>query len=358
VVYIESIIEEFAKEGHETFFLSHAEYGETHKNLERFGCKVFSKPVERKGFFQYYFTRVNVLAQFCREFNIDIVYSHFQEANIIAVLSQYFTRAKIVITRHHSDCAFLDKNWKERWADRIINLTARHYITTSPKVFDQTVMIEGRHADKVMLVNYGYNFSRFNAVNHENVASIRKEFPTSLLLVQAARFIEEKRPKQLIDAVSTIVEKGQDVKLLMLGRGPMESEIKNHIRERRMEEYIHVVGFKLNVMDYYAAADLVVHFSLTEASNSAMKEAAITDTPVAVCEDVGDFSEYIQSEKNGFLLSKQDPGRDLIELITRIGNQEFDLPEMGRRLHKDVLERFSISNVIHFYNRLNASLLK
>jgi glycosyltransferase involved in cell wall biosynthesis len=111
-------------------------------------------------------------------------------------------------------------------------------------------------------------------------------------------------------------------------------------------------------MDYYAAADLVVHFSMTEASNSAMKEAAITNTPVAVCEDVGDFSDYIRPGKNGFLLSKKDPVPDFVDILLRIQRGEFDLTEMGRTLHKDVLDKFSIENVIHQYRELNASLFK
>jgi L-malate glycosyltransferase len=358
VVYIESVVEEFSREGHETFFLSHAEYGETHRNLERFGCRVFSEPTQRTNFFQYYFARVRSLAEFCNEYNIDIVYSHFQEANLIAVLAQYFTKAKFVINRHHSDCAYLDNNWKEKWADKIINTFSNCYIATSPKVYDQIVVREGTNPSKVKLINYGYNFSRFSKVSMTNVDAIRNEFRSPLLLVQAARFIPEKRPLQLIDAIEEIIQKGQPVILLLLGKGPMEEQIHEYIQAKKLNEYIRIVGFKLNVMDYYAAADLVVHFSMTEASNSAMKEAAITNTPVAVCEDVGDFSDYIRPGKNGFLLSKKDPVPDFVDILLRIQRGEFDLTEMGRTLHKDVLDKFSIENVIHQYRELNASLFK
>ena len=149
---------------------------------------------------------------------------------------------------------------------------------------------------------------------------------------------------------------GLDIELLVLGRGPMEEKIANYIAKHSLTDRIFMIGFKLNVMDYFAAADLVVHFSLTEASNSAMKEAAITDTAVAVCNDVGDFDEYIEHGKNGFLLDKQNPKSDFIEIIRRIDRGEYNLVEIGKQLHKDVVARFDIKNVIYEYRNINQAI--
>jgi glycosyltransferase involved in cell wall biosynthesis len=358
VVYIESIVEQFAKEGHQTYFVSHAEKGDTHSNLEKFGCKTFALPVGRNSFFQYYKDRVFSLTRFCKEHEIDIVYSHFQEANIISVLAQFFCKSTFVITRHHSDCAFIDNNWKEKWADRIINSFAKVYIATSPKVYKQIVEIEGANPQKVMLINYGYNFLNFQGVNRENVEKIKKEYPSKIRVVMAARFISEKRHFLLIDAFKELIEAGFDIKLLLLGRGPMEEEVADYIQLIKANDRIFVIGFRLNVMDYFAAADLVVHFSLSEASNSAMKEAALTDTVIAVCKDVGDFEEYIEYGKNGFLLDKQNPKSDFIEIIRRIDKGEYNLTEMGKQLHEDVIARFDIKNVIDQYRHINESIQK
>lgn len=356
VVYIESIVEQFANDGHQTYFVSHSEKGATHMNLEKFGCKTFALPVTRKSFFRYYKSRISLLASFCKEYEIDIVYSHFQEANIIAVLAQFFCKSTFVITRHHSDSAFVDNNWKEKWADRIINRFAKLYIATSPKVYNQIVEIESANPKKTKLINYGYNFQNFQEVNRDNVEKIKMEYPSKILLVMAARFTSEKRHLLLIDAINEVIVAGLDIELLVLGRGPMEEKIANYIAKHSLTDRIFMIGFKLNVMDYFAAADLVVHFSLTEASNSAMKEAAITDTAVAVCNDVGDFDEYIEHGKNGFLLDKQNPKSDFIEIIRRIDRGEYNLVEIGKQLHKDVVARFDIKNVIYEYRNINQAI--
>ena len=357
VVYIESVLEEFARQGHNTYFVSHAEKGETHRNLEKFGCKTYSMPINRSSFLQYYFKRSSVLAKFCKKHNIDVVYSHFQEANLIAVFAQYLCKSKFVINRHHTDCAYLDNNLKEKYGDKIINRLAGTYIATSPKVYDQIVRVEKTNPDKVKLINYGYNFDTFVRPDSKEVERIKKTFATNLLLVKGARFIPEKRHQDLIKSVRDLVDQGFNFKLLLLGRGPTESEIRNSIIEYDLEEHVYVEGFKLNIMDYYSAADLVVHFSLSEASNSAMKEAALTCTPVAVCNDVGDFDEYIVHEENGFIMDKNDPTDDFKSIIKDCLQGKYDLPSIGARLEKDVISRFDIKNVSRTYRELNKSLV-
>ena len=236
VPYIESVAECFANDGHTIYFLSHAAKGETHRNLEQFGCKTFSHELYRSSFLQYYKARVSNLAKFCRENTIDIVYSHFQEANLISVIAQYFCKATFVINRHHSDCAFIDDNWKERWGDKIINRLAKGYISTSPKVHHQIVDIEKTNPKKVRLINYGYNFDKLPKADSGKVAEIRRDYRAKLLLVKAARFIPEKRHIQLIEAMDSLINSGHDIKLLLLGEGPLAETLKSHIHSHVGEE--------------------------------------------------------------------------------------------------------------------------
>lgn len=351
VPYIESVAEQFVKEGNRTFFISHAERGRTHRNLENFGCETFAMPIKRKSFLSYYISRISHLARFCRNNGIDVVYSHFQEANLISVLAQYFCKATFVINRHHTDCAFVDNNWREKWSDKIINRLAKVYIAPSLKVEKQIIEVEKGNPSNVKLINYGYNFANLPKIDFQKVNEIRKSYPAKILLVKAARYIPEKRHLTLIDTMRRL--SGYDIKLLLLGSGPLEVEIKNQIQTSNLNEVVFQLGFRDNVMDYFAAADLVVHFSTSEASNSAIKEAGITGTPVAVCQNVGDFDDYIKDGKNGFLLNKENPGPDLIDIINRIVSGEYDLKQMGKKLHDDVVERFDIKNVIEDYRRLN-----
>ena len=65
-----------------------------------------------------------------------------------------------------------------------------------------------------------------------------------------------------------------------------------------------------------AACDLMIHPSLSDASNSAIKEMGLLSKAVAVCSEVGDFDEYIVNDVNGFLMS---PINFLMQLLKSSG---------------------------------------
>ncbi len=353
VVYIESVAEEFVRQGHQVFFASHEEKGDTHRAFESFGCETFSLPVTKTNPVLYHLRRIRTLVRFCRQYKIDVVYSHFQEANIVSAMAQFFCRARFILTRHHSDCAYLDNNVKEKVADWIINCLAKQQIAPSTKVLNQIVNVEGGTRSNVQLIKYGYNFSRFPRPDEANVESIRSRFGDGFLLVKAARFIPEKRHAELIHAVGRLREMGYSFRLVLLGRGPLEEELRQKVAEKGLDDMIYFAGFQRNIQDYYAAADIVVHFSLSEASNSAIKEAGLVRTPVAVCDDVGDFSDYVESGRNGFLLSRNNPGDDFVTLMKDVLNNRYNLIQIGNALHDDVIMHFNIKNVIAAYDSLN-----
>jgi len=352
-IYIESIAEQLAIRGNKIFFLTHEEYGVSHQNMEKWGTKTFSSKIIRRAGIIYYFKRILYVAFFCRKNKINIVYSHYQESNIIAVFAQFLCQAKFIFTRHHTDCAFIDSNWKERWADKIINRLAKYQIAPSKKVFIQLVKIEHANPEKIKLINYGYNFNAITEPNPIVVKEIRRNYFSKILLLTAARLIPEKRHNLLINEVNKLVSVGVNVKLVILGRGPLEEEIKQLIEELKLENNIFYLGFKSNIMDYYAASDLIVHFSESEASNSAIKEASLTNTPVMVCNNVGDFDDYIVDGQNGFILDKDIPGLSFSVVIEKILNDEYNLNQIGSQLHQDVKDRFDISNVIDQYLQFN-----
>lgn len=355
VVYIESVAEQFVLQGHRVTFLSHSEKGETHVNLQRLGCEISIMPRSIKIPGVHVVMRILQLARFCRAKKIDIVYSHFQEANIVSVFTQFLCNSRFVITRHHSDSARVKNYRRQRLADRIISQLARLYIATSRVVYNEIVIVEKTNPVKVKMINYGYNFHNLRAVNPAEVKVIRETFPAGMLLVMAARFISAKRHHELIDAVKELVNRGYDIKLLLPGMGPLERGVSDYVKRLNLSDRIFLPGFELNVMDYFAAADLVVHFSSSEASNSAIKEAALTGTSVAVCTEVGDFDDYIIHGLNGFLLDKENPGKDFVRLVDQIFRKEYDLDSMGKRLLEDVVRKFDIGNVMHLYNEINAS---
>jgi glycosyltransferase involved in cell wall biosynthesis len=90
-----------------------------------------------------------------------------------------------------------------------------------------------------------------------------------------------------------------------------------------------------------AAADLLIHPSLTEASSNVVKEMGLLKKPVAVCEHVGDFDDYIKDMENGYILQTLSL-KDSIERVIRDAySRKEALRGMGEKLNQSVLNLFS-----------------
>jgi glycosyltransferase involved in cell wall biosynthesis len=122
--------------------------------------------------------------------------------------------------------------------------------------------------------------------------------------------------------------------------------------DHQLQNNIFLVGRKDNIFDYIAAADIFLHLSNSEASNSAVKEVALYNKPVIVCKGVGDFETYITEGENGFLVPIKNPSLNSIFIIELICNKTIDINAIGQKFNSTVLSLFTIDNVIEKYEAL------
>ena len=125
--------------------------------------------------------------------------------------------------------------------------------------------------------------------------------------------------------------------------GPLKPQIEKFITENGLETHILLPGFRNDFIDFMAVSDILIHPSLTEASNNVVKEMGLMEKAVAVCRDVGDFNDYIEDGRNGFLIDRKNLEISVEEIIRRAYADKEQLRSMGRELKRDVLNRFSDS---------------
>ena len=128
-----------------------------------------------------------------------------------------------------------------------------------------------------------------------------------------------------------------------MDEGPLHSKLAEFIEKNDLGNHIFMVGFREDFVNYMAAADLLIHPSLTEASNNVVKEMGLLQKGVAVCRHVGDFNDYIREDMNGYFLERDD----LLQTIGSVIRDAYAYPDkingFGKELRKDVLKQFSDS---------------
>ena len=74
--------------------------------------------------------------------------------------------------------------------------------------------------------------------------------------------------------------KGQNIHLVLIGEGPAEQEILKEIENNNLQDIIHVVGSRNNVMEWMKQSDIYASLSWFEGFPGVLVEAAMSGLPV------------------------------------------------------------------------------
>ena len=341
-VSLETLFRELTNKGYQVNMLTMCERGDLHYELEKYGISTYAYDLTKSNSLVFYMKQMLHLVKFCKQNQVDVIFSHLQMANLVAVFADFFIHTRVVAFRHHD----FSRTRNEALGDKIINLLTEFIVVPSTGVRNLMLKNERVDADRLLLIPYMYDFSKYEYPDKDQVAQLRGRYIRSdrtLLLIMVARLVPSKRHTLVFQTVSQLVRQGYDLQVLVLDEGPEKAKLLKVVQELELEDHIHFIGFTRQVTYYLAAADIMIHPSLSEASNSAVKEAGLLEKAVAACQDVGDFSDYIVQEENGFLLTKEHTGQDIYKVIKRVYSERGLLKIMGKKLRETVLQKFSMS---------------
>ncbi len=129
--------------------------------------------------------------------------------------------------------------------------------------------------------------------------------PTARLVLTAGRLDDQKGHRTLLGAAPAVLRRAPDVHFLWLGRGPLESELRAHIRAHGLEGHVHLLGHRDDAPDLLAAADLFVLPSLFEGLPLAVLEAMRAGLPVVGTRVCG-IDEIVRDRHTGRLVPPLD----------------------------------------------------
>jgi len=363
-VAIETLCKAVKEAGHELLVLTLSERGAFHEALEEMKIKTYTLVLPRKPSWKYFLKHSRSLVKFCRQHRIDFVWSHLQEANLAALFAQPFLKARVIPFRHHAESAFyaemgeqfgMSRNKNEQRVDKLINRLAKKIVIPSSGVWQSMEKYEGCDMSKVRLIPYIYDFTTYQKPDPGKVKTLRDEYPCNLLLIMVSRMVAAKQHMTVFETVKKLVDEGLSLKMIVMDDGPIRPVLEEFINKNDLCDHIIMTGFRDDFVNYMAAADLLIHPSLTEASNNVVKEMGLLQKAVAVCKDVGDFNDYITEEQSGYFLDRNNLPQTIESAIRDAYAQPDKIKRFGSELRKDVLKYFSDSaeNRQRFLDLLN-----
>lgn len=189
--------------------------------------------------------------------------------------------------------------------------SVRHVIANSREARDTLITQHAIAADKISVI---YNSLVFPASTPAtNSSATREAFrarhgasPATTVLVCVAMFRPEKNQRGLIETVAALPA-DLDWQLWLAGDGPARGDCEKRVASGKLESRVKFLGFQRDPSALYAAADIAVHASASEALSNFLIEAQAHGVPAVVFQAQG-MEECFISGETGWAIPRDDPG--------------------------------------------------
>ncbi len=130
---------------------------------------------------------------------------------------------------------------------------------------------------------------------------IVKKSNEQIIILIVSRFETYKDYNTALNSFKLLVENTKrEVFLDIVGTGPLETDIRNWVKENDMERRIKIHINPENIFDYYRRAYVFLQTSLFEGFSNSIMEAMSYSLPI-IATDVGDNQFLVRNNENGFL---------------------------------------------------------
>lgn len=315
-----------------------------------FGSAMRFAQVSKRGYLMHliYLMEAIILARWCVRDRIEHLHVHFgTNPATVAALACEITKIPFSFTVHGPE-----------EFDRPEDLDLGR--KTSKASFVVTVSSFGRsqlmrwaspeHWEKIKVVHCGID-DRYREEQHADLSVEQR-------LVCVGRLTEQKGQMLLIQAAARLRKTGMDFKLVLVGDGPLRSDLEEEIERLSLQEIVILTGWlpQKAVRDEMARARATVLPSFAEGLPVVLMESMALKRP-AISTYVAGIPELVTPE-NGWLV----PAGDIPALADAMGSalaaSREELVRMGNAGRQRVLDRHDIAQSAALLDVLIASVAK
>ncbi len=281
--------------------------------LEHDGIKAYETSIwDRDKPFTNFYNSQKYLTKELSSYPVDIIHSHSEYTDVSAILLKLQRKAPIILRTVHYGYQY---EWSTKPLRRLL-LTNFAY----PILFDQEIGINQSMIDRLNNRKVARLFKRHairipNAISlerFENLTADRSEIKISLgipedafLIGTVGRLAEQKGYRYLIDAATDVIMKYPCVYFIIIGDGPLSSELKEQAKTLAIDRQVIFTGGRNDVEKLLRCLDLFVSSSLWEGLPTVILEAMASGLPI-LATDIPGTNELIQHAQNGWLVSPHD----------------------------------------------------
>ena len=296
----------------------------------------------------------NVLRRRVLENGFHVIQSQHENADFLNALLPRGPLNAIRISNRR-DTGFL-KGARLRFASRLLNHRYDRILAPSPAVLDAVASLEHASRRRMLCIPNGVDAARFkpDPSAHQRLCTQFGFGSDAMLIGCVADLFAVKRHVDLIDAFARIRDTCPQAHLLLVGEGPLRSDIEAQARARQVEDNVHMLGSRKDVDALLPALDVFVLASDTEGLSNAILEAQACGLPV-VATRVGGNPDLVDDDR-GVLVPARDPDA-MAEAVGALLRNPDLRNRMGAAARSRVVGHHSLESMTQAYASLYLELV-
>lgn len=293
--------------------------------------------------------------------HVDVIHSHCQFGDALALLMKKELKAKRVIRTVHNE-----REWPRRLLRRLL---FTHFwallrfdieLGVSKKVVSNlNKRPVARFLQKEAQLCYNsLNLSRFTTSPNQSILQAYQSklgLPTDAIVIGSVGRLEtQKGYTYLLDAMPMVVAHFPQAHLVIAGDGTLAADLQAQANASPVASHIHLLGSQRHIERFYALLDLFVSSSLWEGLPTVLLESIAANVPI-VATAVSGSVELIKDGMTGRLVSANDGEALANGIMTALA--DYAASVMMAQAARPILQQFDIQQTAKFHNELYHSVL-
>lgn len=292
---------------------------------------------------------------------IDVIHSHCQFGDALALLMRRQLGAKAVIRTVHNE-----HEWMNRPSRRLLFTNILAPLRFDAELGVAQKVVENLNQRPIARLLSKHAKLSYNSVNLERfkesvdpvVVRARREAmglpPETIAIGSVGRLEPQKGYSYLLDAMPEVVRHVPQAHLVIAGDGSLAASLHAQASASPVADHLHLVGPQHDIEQFYAMLDLFVSSSLWEGLPTVLLESMVAGVPV-VATRVSGSTELVKDGITGRLVPPGD-SRELASAIVAALSER----ETSRRMAEqasNALEPFDIRHAARLHASLYQSLV-
>ncbi|MBK9154759.1 MAG: glycosyltransferase [Chloracidobacterium sp.] len=334
------------------------------RQLRSAGVKVIDLGIDGKHPWVAAARRVNSVVD---EIRPDIMHSWLYDADIVSRIVKLRNRGLRLITSlqspNYEPETIRAGGWSStkvgilRWIDRIsIKFAAPYFVACSEFVAGSSRRWLGIDPARISVIFNSVDPNTLTTTHPERTRADLGFVPGDFIFMSVGRLDKGKGYRFLIDAFSKVLQNVPSAKLVLVGTGPDEAELRTHAAALMIDERVVFAGRRSDIGDCLRIADVFVFPTLFEGLGIALIEAMAMELP-CIATDLPVLREIIDDGVSGQLV-RAGSVEDWVRSLTEMYSDEILRARLGAAAGARVRSKF-YSNVLipqweALYSRISA----